>query len=105
MDSCLRRNDSKRNRRETSLVPPETVKKLQATLHAKAKDAPHDLGRVWPAYRPVNYHAERRLRQWLCGTPQVRERRGQSRFSDKSLHEQGLGYLEGLIRNRPWANA
>jgi hypothetical protein len=24
-----------------SLVPPETVKKLQATLHAKAKDAPN----------------------------------------------------------------
>ncbi len=81
------------------------VKKLQTTLHAKAKDAPHDLGRVWPAYRPVNSHAVKRLRQWLCGKHQVRVRREQSRFSDKLLHKQGLVHLEQLICNRPWANA
>ncbi len=53
----------------------------------------------------MNYYAVKRLCQWLCEKPQIRGRRGQSRFSDKSLHEQGLVYLEGLIRNRPWANA
>jgi len=36
----------------------------------------------------------------------VRGRRGQSRFSDKTLHEKhGLVHLERLIRNRLRANA
>ena len=64
------------------------------------------LGRVRSAYRNVNYHAVKRLRQWLCCKHKVRGRRGQSRFSDKTLHEKrGLVHLERLIRNRPWAKA
>ncbi len=64
------------------------------------------LGRVRAAYRNVNYHAVKRLRQWLCCKHKVRGRRGHSRFSDKSLHEKhGLVHLERLIRNRPWAKA
>jgi len=64
------------------------------------------LGRVRSAYRTVNYHAVKRLRQWFCCKHKVRGRRGQSRFSDKTLHEKhGLVHLERLIRNRLRANA
>jgi RNA-directed DNA polymerase len=64
------------------------------------------LGRVRQAYRNVNFHAVKRLRQWLCHKHQVRGQRGATRFSDKYLHEHlGLINIETLIRNRPWAKA
>ena len=66
------------------------------------------LGRVRQAYRNVNYHAMKRLRQWLCRKHKVRGQRGTSRFSDQYLHEQlGLVNIEMLAptRNRLWANA
>ena len=37
-----------------SLIPPETVKKLQPTLHAKAKDAPS--ARFHTLYDKVDRH-------------------------------------------------
>jgi RNA-directed DNA polymerase len=62
------------------------------------------LGRVRQAYRNVNHHAVKRLRQWLCHKHKVRGYRGTSRFSDKYLHNTlGLINIETLIRNRPWA--
>ena len=64
------------------------------------------LGRVRPAYRNVNFHVVKRLRQWLCHKHKVRGQRGTVRFSDKDLHERlGLVRLTSLIRTRPWANA
>ncbi len=64
------------------------------------------LGRVRQAYRNVNYHAENRLRQWLCRKHKVRGQRGTSRFSNQYLHEQlGLINIETLTHNRLWANA
>ena len=41
------------------------------------------LGRVRQAYRNVNDHAMKRLRQWLCRKHKVRGQRGTSRFSDQ----------------------
>ncbi len=64
------------------------------------------LGRVRQAYRNVNYHAVKRLRQWLRHKHKVRGSQGTSRFSDKYLHDKlGLVRIETLIRNRPWAKA
>ena len=64
------------------------------------------LGRVGRAYRKVNHHAMKRLRQWLCRKHKVRGQRGTSRFSDQYLHEQlGLVNIEKLMRNRLWAKA
>jgi RNA-directed DNA polymerase len=64
------------------------------------------LGRVGQAYRNVNHHAMKRLRQWLCRKHKVRGQRGTSRFSDQYLHEQlGLVNIEKLRRNRLWAKA
>lgn len=64
------------------------------------------LGRVRQAYRNVNHHVVKRLRQWLGHKHKVRGQRGSSRFSDTYLHEHlGLINIETLIRNRPWAKA
>jgi len=64
------------------------------------------LGRVHRAYRSVNHHAVKRLRQWLCHKHKVRGRRGITRYPDKRLHDQlGLINIETLSRNRPWAKA
>ena len=53
------------------------------------------LGPVSKAYRAVDRHARRRLRQWLCRKHQV-EGRGTSRFPDAYLHQTlGLIRLEG----------
>ena len=64
------------------------------------------LGRVTQAYRNVNFHVKKRLRQWLCHKHKVRGQRETVRFSAQYLHESlGLIDLETLIRTRPWANA
>jgi group II intron reverse transcriptase/maturase len=64
------------------------------------------LGRLRRAYRNVDHHAVKRLRQWLCRKHKVRGERGLSRFSDNYLHDQlGLVNLRMLRRNRSWAKA
>ena len=63
------------------------------------------LGPVSKAYRAVDEHARRRLRQWLCGKHQV-DGRGLRRFSDVYLHETlGLARLSVRTLNFPWAKA
>jgi RNA-directed DNA polymerase len=64
------------------------------------------LGRLRRAYRNVDHHAVKRLRQWLCRKHRVRGERGLSRFSDNYLHDElGLVNLRMLRRNRSWAKA
>jgi group II intron reverse transcriptase/maturase len=59
------------------------------------------LGRVSRAYGAVDYHAVRRLRQWLCRKHKVRGA-GVSRFSAEYLYlELGLVRLRWLKRNFP----
>jgi len=63
------------------------------------------LGPVSKAYRSVDWHARRRLRQWLRAKHKVRGE-GTSRFPDQYLHEE-LGLIQLQLRTRgfPWANA
>jgi hypothetical protein len=63
------------------------------------------LGPVSKAYRSVDGHARRRLRQWLRAKHKVRGE-GTSRFPDAHLHEK-LGLIQLVLRTRdlPWANA
>ncbi len=63
------------------------------------------LGPVSKAYRAVEQHACRRLRQWLC--VQHKERAGgNTRFPQKVLHHKfGLVRLTARTRSFPWANA
>jgi RNA-directed DNA polymerase len=63
------------------------------------------LGPVSKAYGAVDYHAVRRLRQWLCKKHKVRGA-GVSRFSAEYLYlELGLVRLRWTKRNFPRANA
>ena len=87
-----------------SLSTLPKVQKLQDALHAKAKGSPN-----WANWRnadgAVDYHAVRRLRQWLCQKHKVRGA-GLSRFSAESLYlELRLVRLRWIKRNFPWANA
>jgi len=61
------------------------------------------LGPVSKAYRAVETHARRRLRQWLCAKHQV-SGHGTGRYPDVTLHE-GLGLVRLTRRTAsfPWA--
>ena len=60
-------------------------------------------GPVSKAYRAVEEHTRRRLRQWLCAKHQVHGS-GTMRYSDATLHE-GLGWVRLTRRTAsfPWA--
>jgi group II intron reverse transcriptase/maturase len=61
------------------------------------------LGPVSKAYRTVEEHARRRLRQWLCAKHKV-PGRGTSRFPDEYLHQElNLIRLTARTRNFSWA--
>ena len=63
------------------------------------------LGPVSKAYRAIDQHARRRLRQWLCAKHKV-QGRGTSRFPDEYLYQRlGLKRLEERTRGFSWANA
>jgi group II intron reverse transcriptase/maturase len=63
------------------------------------------LGPVSKAYRSVDNHTRRRLRQWLCAKHKV-QGRGTSRFPDEYLYrELGLVRLEVRTCGFPWAKA
>jgi group II intron reverse transcriptase/maturase len=63
------------------------------------------LGPVSSAYRAVEQHTCRRLRQWLCVKHKVRAG-GNTRFPQKALHQKfGLVRLTARTRSFPWAKA
>ena len=63
------------------------------------------LGPVSKAYRAVDAHVTKRLRQWLCAKYKE-PGRGTTRFPDQYLYETlGLIRLPDLARNFPWAKA
>ena len=63
------------------------------------------LGPVSKAYRAVDSHARKRLRQWLCGKHQ-RAGRGTGKYPDEYLYGTlRLLRLESRTRDLPWAKA
>jgi RNA-directed DNA polymerase len=63
------------------------------------------LGPVSKAYRAVERHSRRRLRQWLCAKHKVRVV-GTTRFPDDVLHQKfGLVRLTERTASFPWATA
>jgi group II intron reverse transcriptase/maturase len=61
------------------------------------------LGPVSPAYRAVEQHTCRRLRQWLC-VKHKEQTRGNTRFPQRALHETfGLVRLTARTASFPWA--
>jgi hypothetical protein len=78
-----------------SLSTPESVQKLQAALH--------DIGPVSKAYRAVDRHTCKRLRQWLCAKHK-KARLASRKYSDAYLHDKfGLVRLAERTRNFSWA--
>jgi RNA-directed DNA polymerase len=62
------------------------------------------LGPVSQAYRAVDQHTRKRLRQWLCAKHQVRWP-GKKKFSTASFYEvHGLVSLTERTASLPWAN-
>jgi group II intron reverse transcriptase/maturase len=63
------------------------------------------LGPVSKAYRAVEQHARKRLRQWLCAKHKVRWP-ATKQFPEADLHDvRGLIRLTTRIRSLPWANS
>ena len=63
------------------------------------------LGPVSKAYRAVDQHARKRLRQWLCAKHKV-PGRGTGRFPEKTLHQVlGLVCLTQRTGSLPWATS
>jgi group II intron reverse transcriptase/maturase len=63
------------------------------------------LGPVSKAYRGVDAHARKRLRQWLCSKHKA-PGKGTSQFPDEFLHKTlGLARLTERTHNFPWAKA
>jgi len=63
------------------------------------------LGPVSKAYRAVDAHARKRLRQWLCGKHK-QAGGGTTRYPDEYLYGRlGLARLEVRTRSLPWAKA
>ena len=85
------------------LLPGQMVDDLNRMMRGWANY--FSLGQVSPAYRAVDRHAVRRLRQWLCRRHKVRSR-GTVRFPDERLWQQyGLTRLVTRTKSFPWAKA
>jgi RNA-directed DNA polymerase len=81
----------------------DLVSELNRTLRGWANY--FRLGPVSNAYRAVDAHVRKRLRQWLRGKHKT-PGRGTARYPDKHLYETlGLIRLSSLTRDLPWANA
>jgi len=90
-------------RRWTLLEPEDRVGRLNRMLTGWANY--FCLGPVSKAYRAVDAHARRRLRQWLGAKHKVMGQ-GTSRFPDEYLERTlGLVRLQAMTRNFPWAKA
>lgn len=90
-------------RRYTPLDAAEMVGRLNRQLRGWANY--FRLGPVSKAYRAVDAHVTKRLRQWLCAKHQV-PGTGTSRFPSDYLYQTlGLVRLTNLTRSFPWAKA
>jgi RNA-directed DNA polymerase len=91
------------SRRFVLLEPEMMVARLNRQLRGWANY--FRLGPVDKAYRAVDAHVTKRLRQWLCAKHKE-PGRGTARFPDQYLYETlGLIRLPNLARNFPWAKA
>src|SRR5271167_3453943 len=89
-------------RDQTQLDQEMVVAKLNRTMIGWANY--FCLGPVSKAYRAVESHACKRLRQWLCAKHKVVS--GTQRFSEASLHDVlGLVCITKRTRNLPWATS
>ena len=103
VQSICRRVSELTTSRNGLLSPKEMVRRLNRALTGWANY--FTLGQVSPAYRAIDRHATRRLRQWLGRKHKVRS--GKSvRFSNERLwNDYGLARLAPRTTSLPWAKA
>ena len=90
-------------RRFLLLDAEEIVGRLNSRLRGWANY--FRLGPVSKAYRAVDRHVTRRLRQWLCAKHKL-SGAGTTRFPDEYLYQElHLVRLPSFTRNLPWASA
>lgn len=103
VQSICRRIDEQTDYRYGWLEAEEVVGRLNRMLSGWANY--FSLGQVGPAYRAVDRHAIRRLRQWFCRKHKVRSGK-YMRFPDQRLwNHHGLTRLGLTTTNLPWAKA
>ena len=103
VQSICHRISERTNRSLGWLEAEEMVGRLNRMISGWANY--FDLGQVSPAYRAVDQHAIRRLRQWFCRKHKVRSGK-YVRFSDIRLREKhGLTHLVLRTRYLPRAKA
>ena len=101
--SVCRRISELTHRRYGLLDQGTVVRRLNRAMTGWANY--FQLGQVSPAYRAVDAHAIRRLRQWLCRKHKVRAGK-YVRFPDKRLwNDLGLARLAQRTASFPWAKA
>ena len=103
VQSICRRISEQTGRRYGYWSAEEVVERLNRILSGWANY--FDLGQVSPAYKAVDTHATRRLRQWFRRKHKVRSG-GYVRFSDEWLRDRcGLTRLAPTTGDLPWAKA
>ena len=86
------------------LLPPEqVVKRLNRAMLGWANY--FQLGQVSPAYRVVDTHAEKRLRQWLCRKHKVKSGKYVHYPSERLWDDYDLVRLTPQTASFPWAKA
>ena len=90
-------------RRDTLLPLGEVVARLNRLLTGWANY--FTLGQVSPAYRAVDQHAARRLRQWLYRKHKVRDGKSVRFPYERLWTEYGLTRLAARTARLPWAKA
>lgn len=101
VQSLCRRISERTGRRHTQREVEEVVEELTRMISGWANY--FHLGQVGPAYRAIDAHAERRLRQWLCWKHKTRSGK-YVRFSTARLRDQyGLIPLVPKTKGLPWA--
>ena len=94
---------SETGRNKTLLDRQTVVEKLNRMMTGWANY--FCLGPVSKAYRAVEQHARKRLRQWLCAKHKV-SWPATGQFPESALHDElGLVRLTGRTRSFPWANS
>jgi RNA-directed DNA polymerase len=88
-------------RNKTTLAAEEVVKKLNQMLNGWANY--FCLGPVSKAYRAIERHARKRLRQWLCAKHDL-QWPATKQYPEAALHDQlGLARLTTRTSSFPWA--
>ena len=103
VQSIRRRISAQTGRRYVGRPAEEVVERLNRMMSGWANY--FTLGQVSPAYKAVDRHATRRLRQWFWRKHKVRSGR-YVRFSDEWLWDDcGLTRLGPTTQDLPWAKA